>query len=207
MGLCGSGTDPVEAARAAEADRRAGIEQGQQNISQAFKGFDPAFYDARKQAYLNYATPQLATQTQSTGKALTFQLARQGLLHSGAAEQQARALQRSTLQAQQGVSDEASNQANQLRQSVEQERSRLTNQLVNSADPNIASQQSLASASNLHLPSTFAPIGDAFQSFAQQNINRNLAQIYQQPYGGSPAPGSGGSGLSFLGSNRVTRSP
>jgi len=208
MGMCGGDYDPSEAARWAEIQRQGAIGQGQKNINQQFSGFGPAFYDARKQSYLNFATPQLSQQVQDTGKGLTFQLARQGLLHSGAAEQQGRALQRTVLQSQQQLSDTAANETNQLRQSVEQERSRLTNQLVNSGDPTLARQQAYSAAQNLQLPSMFAPIGQAFQQFGQQYLNKQMNQAWSSPYGYGgygmgygTNPGSGG-GMSFLGRNR-----
>lgn len=146
-------------------------------------GFNDAFFNQRKQDYLTFATPELANQAQESRKQLAFTLGRQGLLSSGAAEQGTAGLNRAVGVAQRGLVDTAQQQENELRQNVEQERSRLINQLNATGDPNIAAQGAVQSAANLRLPSTFAPVGSLFQTFAQQYVNRNLANLYNQGNG------------------------
>lgn len=180
MGCCGGGGDPAKLARQEEAARQARISEGLASIDTAFKGFNSPFYDARKQAYLAFALPTLGDQYQEQRKGLTYQLARQGLLHSSSAEQGVRALEKATGTAKQQIVDEASQQEKQLRMDVEGQRSQLVNQLNATSDPSIAQQQSYAAASNLRLPSAFAPVGQLFQTFAQQYVNKKLGDVYNQ---------------------------
>lgn len=155
-------------------------------------GFDNAFYDKRKQDYLNFGIPQLAYQQKAAQKALSFSLARQGILHSGAAEQAGRDLSRQSGLGLQQVTDQATEQANTLRSNVEQERSRLINQLNATGDPNIASQQAVAAASTLRLPSTFAPIGNLFSDLTNQYVNKNLMGIWNNAGTGTGSVWGGG---------------
>lgn len=148
-------------------------------------GFDDTFYNQRKQDYQNFALPQLAYQQKAAQKALSFSLARQGLLHSGASEQAGRELSRQSGLSLQQIVDQGQEQENTLRNNVESERSRLINQLNATANPNIAAQQAVASASNLRLPSVFAPIGGLFTDLTNQYVNKNLAGIWNNAGAGS----------------------
>jgi len=151
-----------------EAERQARIKQGMADIDQRFAGFDNSFYDARKQAYLDYAAPQVQQQYKEAGDNLKFALARNGLLKSGASAQREGSLANALAQNNVSLGNAAQDQVNQLRQQVQDQKSTITNQLVASGDPSIAAAQAASATSGLQAPSTFRPIGNMFADW--QNV-------------------------------------
>lgn len=183
MGCCG-GSDPGIEARRAELERQLAIRSGTSQINKVFEGFTPSFYKARGDAYRSFAMPQLSSQQRGATKALSFALARQGLLRSSAAEQASRDLDQQAGLSLQQIEDQATAQESQLRRDVEGERGNLLTQLHATGDPNLASQRAIATAANLRLPSTFAPIGQLFSDLTNQYTNRQLAGIWNSTASG-----------------------
>ncbi len=184
MGCCGGDKAGAEA-RAQEEQRQRDIAAGMANIDRQFAGFDQAFYDKRKQDQLAFALPQVSQQRQGANRAVSFQLARQGLLRSSAAEQAARELDQQTGLSLQQVSDQAAESANQLRRDVEGERSNLLSQLHASGDPALAASRAIATSANLRLPSPLAPVGRLFEDLTNQYTNKQLAGVWNATAGGT----------------------
>jgi hypothetical protein len=71
------------------AEQRARVQSGQARVDSAFTPFDDSFYDARKQAYIDYYKPEYDRQSTEAEAMLTKQLASRNQLASsyGAREQ------------------------------------------------------------------------------------------------------------------------
>lgn len=150
----------AEEARQREEKRKADILAGTARIDENFNRFDDNFYGQRRQAYLDYATPQLDQQLAEARKQLTFALGGAGQLRSSAAtDRLGRLMQDYELQ-RAGLVSEADNQAQQLRTQVANSRNTLIDQLNASADPDAAYNNSLARASLIQsTPNSFSPLG------------------------------------------------
>jgi hypothetical protein len=114
----GGAGDEAKRARAEEAARQARIKTGIGGIDSAFSGFDSNFYDGRKQAYLNFAMPQLNEQHDDAYRGLTYQLARQGLNESSTGADRFGRLQKTYDMNRQGVVDKGMETANNARRAA-----------------------------------------------------------------------------------------
>lgn len=180
MGCCGGGSDPSKAARQLENEKQSRITQGTADINQIFSGFNEPFYKQRQQAYVGYALPQFTRQFQDASNNLSYSLADRGLGRSGAQRKMSSDLGFQGNVQRQGIIDTGTQQANDLRKQVENQRSNLFSQLQISADPASSAQQALSSASNLTLPSTFAPLGNLFANYAKTSALNQQSQMYNQ---------------------------
>lgn len=170
--------------------------------TQKTPGFDDNFYNQRRDAYVGYALPQLASQYNQTQRDATFNLANKGLLQSDAGTQLRNSLEKERQLQTQGVADTAQGQVNDLRTNVENQRGALVNQLNASGDPVNATQSALSTAANFQSPSAYQPLGNLFTNWAnmylakqytgQPNVQTNAGYGYnpyqqqnQQPYGPS----------------------
>ena len=73
--------------RADELARQSRIQSGMSEIDRIFSGqFNPEFYAKQRQAYLDFATPQLDRQYGDTKDQLVYALSRSGLLDSSAGQ-------------------------------------------------------------------------------------------------------------------------
>lgn len=159
-------------------------------------GFGQDFYNQRARDYQAYAMPQLGQQIKQQGDALSYRLANQGLLGSGAGGKLAQSFQGEVGKQTRGVVDAGIGQAQELRGNVENKRSQLISQLEATGDPTTASQLALSSASQFQAPSVFQPVGNLFGQWAQQYMNYQNAQQYnpmltmmqQRQYGYSGQP-------------------
>lgn len=201
MSCCGGGDGGADDIRELEAQRAGRIQEGMGSINQIFSGFDPAFYNRRKQDYVNFAMPQLGDEARMTQNRLIYGLADRGLLGSNVAGQQQQAFQNEVSKQQQGIVDAAFGQAQNLQRDVEGQKSSLISQLQASADPNSVSQQAIASASGFSAPSAFQPISGLFSNFANLYLANQIANAYKQP---APQGGTGASGFAPVG-NSVKR--
>lgn len=128
-------------------------------------GFNDDFFNGRKQAYLDYATPQLEDQYGKAKKELTFSLARSGLLDSSVRAQKTGELQQSYDLNMQGIADEALSQETQARNAAEDARSNLISTLNATGDAEGAANSALTRASALSRPATFSPLTQLFSDF------------------------------------------
>ena len=167
----------AEQARQREARRQADIRTGMASIDDVFAGFNPSFYDALRQAQLDYLLPDIDQQYAQARDQLTFALARQGLgTSSVAGDRQAdlaaereRAINRAR---------EAGDQAAQgAQRDVEAERSSLVSQLQATADPGAAATGAASRAAYLRQPRPMADLGPLFQ-----NVTAGLADMLAPTY-------------------------
>lgn len=174
----GGGNNAAGAARQQEEERQQRINEGRRDIDAKFSQFDQPFYDQRSRAYEGYALPQLASQERDARNTLAANLARRGLLQSGAAIAGNASLDRTAALKRQEVSDAGLNEANKLRGQVEDQRTTLTNQLVASGDPSAASSGALVAAGNLKRPSGFQPLGNFFADWVDTYKANQNARSY-----------------------------
>lgn len=164
------------AARAMEAERQKRIDSGLADIDKQYATFDDGFYKKRATDYEDYALPQLGQELNDTRNNLTYNLARAGLLRSGAAIQKNAALDRTASQARRNVVDQAAATANSLRRDVEQNRGQVVAQLESSADPTASAQLANRSAAALNQPQTFQPIGSFFGDWSRNYLANQYAR-------------------------------
>lgn len=151
------------------------------------RGFDDDFYAGRRQAYLDYATPQLDEQHQKALRELTFSLDRSGLGNSSVRGQKLGELQTAYDTGRRAVSDTALNYENSARNSVESARSNLIGMLNATSDTQGAVNSALNQATILSAPEGYSPLGQMFGTFlsalGQQATNeRTAALLGTKPY-------------------------
>lgn len=176
MGCGGSSAGDLQ--RKAQKEQEAKTLESMANIHSAFAGFNPAFYNKAQQSYMNYALPQLAQQNRDMTRQMTYGLAGQGLLNSGAANTERNALAAETAKAQQQIGNQSIDTVNQLKQQVEQQRSNLIGQAQVSSNPGAMAQQAMATASGISAPSAFAPVGNLLNQFGQMYLANRSANAY-----------------------------
>lgn len=194
----GGGNNGAREAREREARRQAALSQGMQAIDQSFAGFTDDFYDQRKQAYIDYAMPQLNRQHGTAAEDLTYALARSGLLESSVAARKQGDLAEQFQMQRQGIVDEGMRLANQARQDVAQARSSVVNDLYATENPAAAAAAAQARARIATAQPTFSPLGMLFQNvtsgLADWSENRAYSDGYRRGSGGAGATSQSGSG-------------
>jgi len=167
MGIFGSSSSgEAEAARKAEEARQKRIRQGTDSINQTFDSqFTDAFYGGRRQAFLDYAQPQLNDQYGGAQKDLTFALARNGTLDSSVRGQQVGELQKLYDLRSQELADQALSQEAEARNAVEDARSGLIVSLNATGDAQQAANSALARSQALSQPQAYSPLANLFVDF------------------------------------------
>ena len=170
--------------RRQEQEREARITDGGYAIEKAFKGFTPQFYQQAQQSAMQSLLPQLNDQFQAANRNVNYGMANRGLYDSSSASMLGGALRRALANQKAGVVAQAQGVGNDLRQQVSTQKTNLYNQLQASANPELAAQQAVQGASTINAPSSFAPLGNLFDTFAnvyqaralnsQPTINRGL---------------------------------
>lgn len=159
-----------------EAERQRKLRQGTAKINEVFSQFDDDFFSNRRQAYIDYATPQLEQQYGDAQKQLTFALARAGLLDSSARGQKAGELQQLFDTNRQGIADEALGYENQARNAIEDARANLISMLNATGDVQGAVNLATQRASALAQPQPYSPLAQAFAHFTEGLGARAAAQ-------------------------------
>lgn len=182
-----SGGNEAKMARQDEQARQERIRQGTTEINRIFDGFNDDFFNGRRQAFMDYASPQLNDQYADAQKELTFALARGGNLDSSVRGQQTADLQKQYDLANQQIADQAISYEADARNSVEDARSNLIATLNATGDVQGAVNSSLARATALSQPQAFSPLANLFGNFysglaTQRELERDFA------YGGGPRP-------------------
>jgi hypothetical protein len=154
-------------AREQEEARQAEIRQGRERINTTFGQFDDNFFAGRRQAFQDYAMPQLDQQFGDASRDLTFDLTRSGLNNSSVRGEQSGRLQRLYDENRQQVDNEALSREQQARNAVEGARGNLIGLLQTTGDAQGAANQALTRASMLSAPEPFSPLGQMFNSFTQ----------------------------------------
>lgn len=142
-----------------------------------YEGFGPNFYNQRVYDYINYALPQLGAQQKQTSDSINYGLANRGILNSSAAGQAKTRLAVQTGIAEQGIADQAQNNAQDLKTKVEGARQASINQLYQTGDPSQSSAQAISAAAGFQVPQAFGPISNMFSTLAQQYA---ASQLYNQ---------------------------
>ena len=127
-------------------------------------GFDDSFFDQRRQAYLDYANPQVSRQFDNAGDQLVFALSRAGTGVSSMAAGRHADLQRDHDEAREQVAMKAANEEGAARQAVADERSRLTSLVQSGASPSAISGMLPSVAQALDTRPSYSPLGPMFQS-------------------------------------------
>lgn len=125
--------------------------------------FDQAFYDKRKQAYLDNYLPQLGDQFKKARSDMAYALARSGNSRSSVAAEQYGDLDKKKQIQEATIASDAETDVNNLRGTVEDARTALINDLNTSADPAGAANLALARTQQIAgAPVTYSPLGDVF---------------------------------------------
>lgn len=150
-------------------------------------GFTDDFYANQRQAYLDYATPQLEDQRNEANKQMLFSLARNGQLEGSARAELAGDLQKQyDLQSQQ-VTSQALDYENQSRNNVESARSDLIAMLNATGDATGAANSALARSEALSQPTAYSPVSNLFADFTSA-LGTQAAAERAYYYGGGPKP-------------------
>lgn len=152
-------------AREQEDARQAQIRAGRANIDNTFSQFNDDFFANQRQAFQDFAMPQLDNQFQDASKELTFDLARSGLLNSSVRGEQSSRLQQLYDENRQQVDNEALSREQAARNNVEGARSNLVSMLQATGDAQGAANQALSRAAMLSQPEPFSPLGQLFTTF------------------------------------------
>ncbi|CAB4120908.1 hypothetical protein UFOVP4_5 [uncultured Caudovirales phage] len=128
-------------------------------------GFNEDFYNKRKQAYVDYATPQLDRQYGNAKDQTVYALDRSGLLSSSAGIKKNADLTDTFDQARIGIANKGLDVANQARSDVEAARSNLVNQLNATGDDQAAAAGAVRNAAALNAPQGMSPVGQLFSDF------------------------------------------
>lgn len=160
-------------------------------------GFGDDFFGKRRQAYIDYASPQLEDQFGDANKELTFSLDRSGLLNSSVRGEKSAELTKLFDINKQKVADDALSYETQARNSVEDARAGLISTLNATGDAEGAANAAIARATALSQPTAFSPISNLFADFtaglgSQAAIERANAQ---QLAAGNPGVGRYNTGL------------
>lgn len=159
----GGGDGGAGEAREEERQRQERIRQGMASIDEVFNTqFTPEFFGRSRQAYLDYATPQLDRQYGRQKESLIYALSRAGLLKSSAGNRQNADLAADFDKARVDIASNALNAENRARSDVENARTSLVSSLQLSSDNQAAASGAVRQAANLNIPQGFSPLGNLF---------------------------------------------
>lgn len=161
----GGGDGGAGDARAAEARRENAIADGIGNIQAVFGQFTPTFYDKRRQAFLDYAKPQLDDQFADARKQLTYSLDRAGLLDSSARAQKEAELAKLYGTNSRTISDQALGYENTARDNVANAEDNLIGTVAQTGNARAAADAANSRAAALSQPDVYSPIGQMFGTF------------------------------------------
>lgn len=168
MGSSGSGAASRDAARARQEEeaRQARIREGTSAINNTFDSqFRPEFFDARRQAYTDWATPQLQDQYGDAAKQLLYALDRGGNLDSTARAEKNSELSKLYQLRNQELTDQAVTQANKARANVEASRSDLLTTLNATGDADQAARAANSQAAIMSQQEAYSPLANLFADF------------------------------------------
>ena len=180
-----SGGGEAAQARADEEARQARIRAGTTNINSTFDSqFTDDYYKQRRDAYTNYATPQLEDQYADAQKQLTYALARGGLLDSSIRGSKLGELQQQYALQNQDIADKALASETDARNAVEDSRSNLITTLNATGDAQQAASTAIARASALSQPAAYSPLASLFADFTDA-LGTQAALSKANSYAGS----------------------
>ncbi len=165
-------------AAAQQKKTQAQIDSGMATIDKNFAGFGDDFYQKAARDYSAYATPQMMDQFRNTKNNLTYTLARNGLLDSGAAVSRNAALQKQLGVNESNIANTAEDQANTLRGNVATQRNQLVNQVMAGAAPGQVAMGAEAATAGLRAPTALPPVGNMFSEWANTYLTNMQANTY-----------------------------
>jgi hypothetical protein len=156
----------AQMAREDEAARQAKIREGTTNINTTFDAqFNPEYFGKRKEAFLNYATPQLNDQYGKAQKELTYSLDRAGTLDSSIRAEREAELQKLYETNRRSVADQGLSYENNAKSSVEEARADLIRTLNATGDAQGAANSAISRAQVLSQPDVYSPLAQLFTTF------------------------------------------
>lgn len=180
-----SGGGEAAQARADEEARQARIRAGTTNINSTFDSqFTDDYYKQRRNAYTNYATPQLEDQYADAQKQLTYALARGGLLDSSIRGSKLGELQQQYALQNQDIADKALASETDARNAVEDSRANLISTLNATGDAEQAASTAISRASALSQPAAYSPLASLFADFTDA-LGTQAALSKANSYAGS----------------------
>lgn len=176
--------------RADEEARQARIRQGTESINGTFDSqFNDDYFNARRDAFLNYANPQLNDQYTKAQKELTYALDRSGTLDSSVRADKQSELQKLYETNRRSVADQALGYSSQARNNIEDARAGLISTLNATGDASNAANQALSRAQALSQPDTYSPLAQLFTTFTNtlgtQAANERAGALSGGAYGGA----------------------
>lgn len=188
----GASSNEAAIARQEENARQARIRAGTASIDEMFAQFDDDFYEGRRQAYVDFARPQLEEQANEARENLIFALARNGTLNGTARIGQTADLDRQYNENLQDIESRGLDFASEARNNVEGARADLVSALQVTGDNVGASNAALSRAKSLATPEPYSPLGQLFAdgtaAFSQQAA---LEKAYTAGYGSKPRYNTG----------------
>jgi hypothetical protein len=157
---------------------QAQIDSGMATIDKNFAGFNDNFYEKAAKDYESYATPQMMDQYRNTKNNLTYSLARNGLLDSGATVAKNSSLQKQLGVNESNIANTAEDQANTLRGNVATQRNQLVNQVQAGAAPGQVAMGAEAATAGLRAPTALPPVGNMFSDWANSYLTNMQANTY-----------------------------
>lgn len=186
MGSSKSGGSSSDYYRQQEQERQAAIRQGTAAVDDTFSQFDDNFYDGQRQAYLDFAQPQLEDQRAGASRELVYSLARSGQLEGSARADRESELQKLYDLESQSIADQALDYENTARTNVENARSDLVSTLNATGDATGAANSALARSAALSQPEAYSPLADLFTGYTNA-LGTTAAAERARSYGwGSP---------------------
>ena len=150
-------------ARTQEAERQAKVRGGTERINQIFAdSFTDDTFTGRRDAYTDYALPQVRDQYEDALKNLTFSLARGGNLDSSVRAQKEANLSKENEAALRTVGQNAIAQETGARTDVEATRADLIKMLNATGDVEGVTNDALGRARTMTQPAPFSPVGQLF---------------------------------------------
>jgi hypothetical protein len=129
-------------------------------------GFDDAVFNKRKQAYVDYAMPQLQDQYADQRKALTYALSRGGNLGSSLAASKSAALNKDYSLQQQSVYDTGQDYVNKAKSEMAQQKANLVSMLQATADPDAVANVAQSQVAAASAMPTFSPLSPVISNVA-----------------------------------------
>ena|SRR4249920_2147612 len=162
--------------------RQARLNQGKAAIDSIYStdNFGEPFYNKYQKAELDYTLPQLQTQYDDARRTSEADLARAGLLRSGAAGYVQNKLATQNAVNESGLRTKADTDTAALRQSIATQQQQAYNQLYATEDPTVAANTAANSAANAQLQQpNVAALGDMFKPIAI-GLGSAIAPTYGQ---------------------------
>lgn len=200
----GGGDNGSAAARQQEQQRSARISAGMGDIDTTFSKFNPGYYDDYSKKLMDFWRPDIDRQFADANDKLTFTFANSNPGGSSASSRAFGRLKEERDRKLQEAGDNATAEANKLRQSVEQQRGVVVSQLNATADPYAATRSAQAQVESLSAPPAYSPLGDLFTNLTDQFATAQVAARSGAPgWGFSIGGAAPASGMKKNGSMRV----